>query len=183
MTTKIARGMLTVQRLRERCTIDPATHCWIWQGATTCQGTQPRLWTLDYALVEKRCMSGPLAAWHIAFQAAPRAGHLVFRCCQRTLCLNPAHLREAIDRKAIGLHIRRAGTRKGVAVESRRANIAKAHAAQGINVTAPEIVRAIRARGKGPTNIALGLEFGLCHSTVSRIRRKRPAIYARSRRG
>lgn len=168
----MARGMLTIQQLHARCIVDKATHCWLWQGATSPRGLQPRLWTFDHAAGEKRGMSGPLAAWNIAFQAAPRPGCLVFRCCMRSLCLNPAHLREAIDRKFIGRHIRRAGTRKGVAVESRCANLVKAREAQGMRVTPPEVVRAIRARGPGPTNVALGLEFGLSHRTVSRIRRR-----------
>ena len=164
----MTRGMLTVEQLKARCIVDHATHCWNWQGAMS-RG-QPRIWTLDYARVEKRGMSGPLAAWHIAHQEPPRPGWLVYRGCQNTQCLNPAHLRQAPDKAAIGQHIRLAGTRRGTAVESRRENIAKAHAKNGITPTPDAIVLAIRAAGEAPTNYELAARFGVRHSVVSRIR-------------
>lgn len=166
-----ARGILTIAALKSRCTIDPASHCWIWHGATTHGGTQPRVWTLDHARVEKRCMTGPMAAWNIAHGAAPREGHCVYRACQRTLCLNPAHLREAATKADIGLHIRRMGSRKGTAMEARQANIRAALQARGITPTSPDLVRAIRAEGEGPTNLALQAKYGVLHSVISRIRR------------
>jgi len=55
-----ARGLLTVEAVKARCTVDPATHCWLWQGATAADGV-PRLHTLDYARVEKRSRSGRCA--------------------------------------------------------------------------------------------------------------------------
>ena len=130
----------------------------------------PAIWTLDYARVEKRVMSGPLAAWHIAFQAPPRAGCLVFRGCQNVLCLNPAHLREARSMAEIGVHIRRLGSRVGTALESRRKNITKAHAANGISVTSREKVLAVRAADPALNNKQVGELLGLSHAVVSKIR-------------
>lgn len=168
---KRARGMLTINQLYARCVVEADTGCWLWQGATTNGGKEARIWTFDHARGEKRSMSGPLAAWNIAFKAAPKTGHLVYRCCQRKLCLAPAHLRQASDLAEIGAFIRRCGSRKGTALEARRANIALAHIANGLTPTPAAIVQAIRARGDVPTNVALAAEFGLAHSTVSRIRR------------
>lgn len=163
------RGVLTIESLKERCKVHAVTHCWEWQGATTSDG-HPRVWTLDYERVCKRVMSGSLAAWHIAYQAPPRAGCLVFRACQNILCLNPAHLREAKDKMEIGLHIRRLGSRIGTALESRRANILKAHAANGIRITSREKVLAVRAADKTLNNTQVGALLGMKASTVSAIR-------------
>lgn len=163
------RGMLTVDQLKARCAVDRATHCWLWQGATS--GGLPKLWTLDYGRVEKRVMPGPLAAWHISRQAPPRDGHLVFRSCGHRACLNPAHLREMASRAEIGLHIRRARSRVGTHVEARRRNIRAAWAARGVVPTPLEVVRAIRAAPKQVTGRSLARQFCLSDQTVSRIRR------------
>lgn len=162
------RGVLTVESLKERCKVHPVTHCWEWQGAMS-EG-HPRVWTLDYERVCKRVMSGPLAAWHIAYQAPPRPGCLVFRACQNILCLNPAHLREARDKGEIGTHIRRLGSRVGTALESRRANILRAHAANGIRITPREKVLAVRAADRSLNNTQVGAMLGLTPSVVSAIR-------------
>ena len=161
-------GVLTMDDLKARCEVDRVRHCWNWKGARS--GGQPRIWTLDYARVEKRCMSGPLAAWHIAYQAAPRDGCLVYRACMNGLCLNPAHLREARDKAEIGLHIRRLGSRVGNSVESRRANVKLALAAQGKTATPKEIVLAIKAADPKRTNVEVGRQLGIPHQTVSMIR-------------
>ena len=162
------RGVLTVEALKERCKVNPVTHCWDWQGAMS--ENQPRVWTLDYERICKRVMSGPLAAWHIAYQAPPRAGCLVFRGCMNAKCLNPAHLREAANKTEIGLHIRRLGSRIGTALESRRANIAKAHVANGMNVTPREKVLAVRAADPALNNTQVGAMLGLSHQVVGAIR-------------
>lgn len=161
----------SVAQLKARCTIDPATHCWLWAGATTGVHGVPAIWCFDHGRGEKRTMSGPLAAWNIAHGEAPPAGTLVFRGCCRTLCLNPAHLRRARSKAEIGQHQRRAGSRRGTAVESRRANIIKAWEVAGIVPTKPEVVRAIRNTPPSVTGQALAKQFGLSQTTVSRIRR------------
>lgn len=163
------RGMLTIDQLKARCVADPVSHCWLWQGATS--GGLPKLWTLDYGRVEKRCMPGPLAAWNISRQAPPRDGHLVFRSCGHRACLNPAHLREMGSRAEIGLHIRRARSHVGTHVEARRRNIRAAMAARGVVPTPADVVRAIRAAPAEVTGLALAAQYGISHQTVSKIRR------------
>ena len=179
---KPARGLLTIEQLKARCTVDPATHCWLWQGATS--NGVPRIHTLDYGRAEKRVMSGPLAAWHIAYNAPPRPGCLVFRGCQHVLCLNPVHLRQARDRAEIGLHIRRLGSRIGTALESRRANILRAHAANGVRVTPPEKVLAVRAADLAMTSRAVAAMVGLGYSVTCAIRtgKTRSSVVAKSTR-
>jgi hypothetical protein len=166
----VKRGVLTVESLKERCIVDPATHCWLWQGAYSTAGT-PRLHTIDYARQTKRSMSGPLAAWNIAHGEAPPHWALVFRGCQNRRCLNPAHLRLARDNADIGLHIRRAGTRKGKALQSCRENILKAHQAIGTVFTPRPVVLAIKQAPKEVRNVQLAAQFGMAPQTVSRIRR------------
>lgn len=70
------RGVLTVESLKARCIVDATTHCWLWTGARSGRSPAPRIWTLDHARLEKRVMSGPLAAWNIAYGAPPRPGRL-----------------------------------------------------------------------------------------------------------
>lgn len=165
-------GLITsVAQLKARCTIDPATHCWLWAGATTGVHGVPAIWCFDHGRGEKRTMSGPLAAWNIAHGEAPPAGTLVFRGCCRTLCLNPAHLRRARSKAEIGQHIRRNGARKGTAVEARRANAAIGRAAAGIIDTPIESVIAIRSAPSSTTGRALAQALRLSESCVSRIRR------------
>ena len=141
--TKLPRGILTVVSLKAHCIVNPCTHCWIWQGATS--HGQPRLHTLDYARGEKRVMSGPLAAWHIAHEEPPPAwAQMVFRACGTKLCLNPAHIRAAKHRAEIGIHQRNSGSLIGISSEARLASAAKGRHSQGIVDTPSDIVRAIR---------------------------------------
>lgn len=165
------RGIITISDLRARCRVDPASHCWHWLGATS-KGN-PRIHTLDYARAEKRTMSGPLAAWHIAHGEAPPAwAPLVYRGCMVRDCLNPAHLRLARDLAEIGVHQRRVGNRKGTCLEARRTNIARAIAARGTAVTPDDVVRAIRSAPATTTNRELSKRYGVREQTVSRIRRR-----------
>lgn len=167
----MSRGILTVDALRARCTIDHATHCWLWQGALSTDGV-PRLHTLDYDRGEKRTMSGPKAAWYIANGTRlPEWAQLVYRGCLHDQCLNPVHLRLARDRVDIGLHIRLNGKRKGTHMEQRRANVAKAQIASGHAPTPAEVVTAIRLAPKDVSSLQLSRQHGIAHQTVSRIRR------------
>lgn len=161
----------TVADLRARCDIDLRMHCWLWRGAVHSRSGLPILHTFDHARGEKRTMSGPVAAWNIGHQAAPARGRIVFRACCQTLCLNPAHLREARSRAEIGEHIRRSGVRKGLHLEARRESLKLAHQALGRTLTPPDIVRAIRAAPAGTTGRALAALHRLSRSCVSRIRR------------
>lgn len=148
----------------------PGSTCWHWLGAKS--GGSVRIWTLDFDRAEKRTMSGPKAVWNIAKQRGT-GDRLAFMTCVNMLCVNPDHVSSAPDKAAIGAHIRAVGARVGTAVESRRANIARAHVANGITVTPPDVVRAIRAAPAAMTNIAIAAQHGILHhQTVSRIRRR-----------
>lgn len=165
----MARGFRTLADVLARCVIKDDTRCWIWQGATTTDGS-PRLHTFDHARNEKRTLSGTVGVWNIAHQASPLAGYLVFRGCVNMLCMNPAHFRLAKSRKELGAHIRRNGARKGTAMEARRANQRLAMEAKGVQPTAPEKVRAIREADPNLTNKQVGAIHGVPHWTVSKIR-------------
>jgi hypothetical protein len=160
---------LTVDDLRAKCVVDASTGCWNWNGALSMDGI-PRIWTLDYARITKRSMSGPRAAWSIAHEADPGPGWLVFRRCGNRRCLAPVHLARARDKAEIGLHIRRAGWRVGTAVESRLANLVLARAACGIVPTSEHMVREIRAADPEETTADIARRYAISHSTVSRIR-------------
>jgi hypothetical protein len=160
---------VTLADVRARCRIDQSSHCWHWLGAMTANGT-PRMYALDLDRCDKRVMPAHRAVWMIAHGESPGA-RLVYRACCRNTCVNPAHLRLAYTRAEIGAHWRRSGALRGVATEQRRANIAIAQAAQGIVLTAPEVVRAIRAAPAHVTGLELAALHGIASQTVSRIRR------------
>lgn len=130
----MARGITTIAHLKARSTVDTATHCWHWHGASI-EG-RPRIWAFDHDKGEKTALSGPLAAWNIAHGRSPLAGWIVFRACMSADCVNPAHMREARDRAEIGRHIRLSGRWVGTNLETRRANVAVALAALGREIRA-----------------------------------------------
>lgn len=163
------RGITTVEALKARCTVDPATHCWLWQGSIS--GGQPKFHTFCHERECKRTMTGPRGAWNIAHGEAPPSWAMVFRACQRQLCVNPAHLRLARDHADIGLHIRLAGTRVGTATEAQRENARKGREKRGIRDTPDAIVRAIREAPASVTGMQLAATHQLSNQTVSKIRR------------
>ena len=166
------RLMTTAADVKARCTVDPLTHCWLWQGARNTRSQLPMVYAFDYTLGDKKSMSGPRAVWQIAHGEAPRPGHLIYRCCNQVLCLNPAHLRQAATKAEIGVHVRRSGRLKGRELSpAQRAVLPRSWAAQGIVPTGPDAVRAIRAAGPEVTGVQLALEHGISPQTVSRIRR------------
>lgn len=160
----------TVEALRARCRVDPQPGgCWHYLGASGSDGV-PRVHTFDHARGEKRTMSGPKAAWNIAHGAAPLPGWLVMRRCGTRDCLNPVHLREVANRKAMGEHIRLAGFRVGNSVKQRRANIRLAMLASGVVPTPEHIVLAIRSAPASMKPAELARIHGLKRTTVSHIR-------------
>lgn len=109
---KPRRGFATIEDLKRRSVVDPVTHCWHWQGAKAVTDGIPRIHAFDHQRGEKRTMSGPRAVWNIAHNESPRA--LVYRGCQTTDCVNPAHHRQAWTAAEIGQHIRLAAALRRV---------------------------------------------------------------------
>lgn len=163
------RGITTVEALRARCIVDPATHCWLWQGAVS--GGQPKFHTFCHQRGCKVTMTGQRGAWNIAHGEAPPHWALVFRACQRTLCVNPAHLRLARDQADIGRHIHLSGTRLGTATDLQRMNGRKGRERMGIKDTPADVVRQIREAPASVKGIELAALHKLSNQTVSKIRR------------
>ena len=171
------RGIATVEDLKVRSVVDAVTHCWLWQGAMT-RGKGhaapcPALHVFDPRINDKRVLSGPLAAWIVAFGRAPRPGEAVYRACGNTRCLNPSHLRCG-TRVEFGEHMRRSNRLKGVHVESRRRNVKLAQMANlrtlGIAPTPPDVVIAVRSAPPTVSGVELAKLHGVSESVVSRIR-------------
>jgi hypothetical protein len=139
----LPRGITTVDDLRERSIVDPATHCWQWQGAT--HKGHAAMWAFDHARGEKRTLRGPLAVWNLAHGEAPPPGWIIFVGCGNPLCVNPAHQRRAKDRKEYGAHVRRAGWLRGIAVDKKVAALKKARAARGVVDTPAAVVELVRS--------------------------------------
>lgn len=163
------RGIHTLERMRARCVLT-STLCWEWQGALTGHSKSPVFHCLDPERMVKRTMSGPTAAWLLAFGRMPRAGHRIYRACGNLLCLNPVHLRERTPAGA-GEIWRATGCRKGVSTPARRAAAAKGRAVQGFVDTPADVVRAVRAAPPAVTSRELAARYGLAYATACRIRK------------
>jgi hypothetical protein len=161
----------TIADLRARSIVDPATHCWIWQGAKI--NGSPRIWTLHIDDVEKRVLSGPRATWYIA-HGTPLGTRVAYMGCWNPSCVCPAHVRFCASQSELN----RLGARGGIFKRSEAsklanvANAAKARAAAGHRDTPPEVVQAVRAAaGPDITQRAIARSLGLSFTVVSRILR------------
>ena len=171
LPTTIPRGVVTIDDLRERCRVDPVTHCWHWLGATS--SGRPVIWTFDHARGEKRPMAATLAAWNIAHGRAPLPGYLICRACPHRACANPVHMREVRGRAAMGAVVHRVGYLRGQ-TESRLRNAAMARAAAGKRDLTAQEVRQIRAEiAAGGTQQAIADRVGVPIHVVSDINRGR----------
>lgn len=166
----IRRGVATIADIRERCIVDPVTHCWHWQGGMSSENRLPAIFAFCHERGEKRVMPGTKAVWNIAHGRAPLAGWLVMRGgnCSRD-CLNPVHLREVKSRGEVARNLSWAGKLKGVAVAQKRAAAAKARAAKGAKDQAPETVAAIRALLGTMSQVAIAAQTGVSKGVVNRI--------------
>jgi|GEM_PF-2002265 len=167
-TAKLPRGIVTIDALRLRSTVDPATHCWIWQGCTV-HGS-PRIWTAHLDDMVKRVLSGPRAVWYIA-HGTPLGQRIAYMGCWNQRCVCPAHVRAAADRS----HFTQAAARAGcfrMSQERRtanRANAAAARAAAGIVDTPIHLVQAVRDAAGTTTQREIARRLGLSNTIVSRI--------------
>lgn len=74
----------------QKVTVDPATGCWVWQGATDGYGN-PRLHRKGRPLTAK------FEYWRKAHPDAPRPTRL-YPLCGNRLCVNPDHMTPAKER-------------------------------------------------------------------------------------
>ena len=164
---KPKRSVLKITDLYANSERKPGSNCWHWLGAKGVDGA-PRIWTLDYEVAEKRCMSGAKAVWNIANQSG-LGGRLAYRVCFCNDCVNPAHIGVVANKKELGLKMAEAGrhkTEKGAI--ARRAAVRVAHEKAGIKVTPPDVVRFIRSSEM--TGVALSSMLGISEQNISRIR-------------
>lgn len=159
----------TLATLRRTCTVDGG-QCWNWTGGCmNKRDNTPRVYTIDYATGDKRVMSGPLAAWNIAHEAPPKPGHIVYRRCGNSACLNPSHL-DQLTRQSMWARIALSG-RKRWKKHTPAQREAWLKTAAGKAATPAATVAAIRAASPDITGRALAAMYGVTPQVVSRIRR------------
>lgn len=163
------RGVATIDDLRARVVIDPATRCWIWQGAS--RHGSPRIWTLHIDDMDKAVLSGPRAVWYIA-HGTKLGGRVAYMACWTKGCVCPVHVR-AGTRAEVNRLAGNAGlfNRTPQSHAACVANARKARQARGVVDTPADVVLAVRAAAGSGTQKAIGQRFGLPKSTVSRILR------------
>lgn len=166
--------MTPLQRIKDRCTVDEITGCWIWKGATSPSNggktRQPRVHSEDYTADPtgkvKTTQTGNRAAWHAANRKPIPSGHRVFKapCCTNGLCVNPAHL-QCGTTEDWGQSVATKGIWRGVP-----ARIAANRAIGRANsVVTPEMAREIAA--SPDLGIHISARLGIGRSVVSRVRR------------
>mgnify|MGYP000031032974 CR=1 FL=1 len=167
-------SMLTIADLRRHSTVDEATGCWHYKPPRSgTVGKELRIYTIDYDRNEKRVISGPKSVWYIAHQQ-PLRGHKAMHSCQSHDCVNPVHVRRALNFAEIGLHVARSGKRRNVArTPAQLAHCAEMRRLTGRTDTPPDVVRRIRSAPKEVTGRALAAETGLSPQSISRIRNGR----------
>lgn len=175
MATKLPatlRGITRVEHLRMRSIVDPATHCWIWQGGSSLAAREtnrrPKIWTFDHATGTKHVMSGPRAVYNIAHGESPPPGKLAYMRCGNVMCVCPAHVTYA-DNQAHLMRIAQAhGWLKGVMPrEVKVQQLAQARKAAGIEPTPKHVVEKIVAAPADKPNRVLAQELGV---SVHRVR-------------
>jgi hypothetical protein len=159
----------TLDQLRERCIVDPASHCWLWQGAT--RRGMAVIYGFSHADNDKRVLRGVRAAWEIAHGASPAPGRMLgLTCCGSKLCVNPVHVREFRSYAEIGQFNSRSGKLHGINVDARRAALVKARAARGVADASREVVLAIRSAPADVTTPELAAQHSISRSTAWAIR-------------
>jgi len=161
------RGVATIDDLRARSLVDPASRCWLWQGATV-RG-QPRIWALHLDDLDKRVLSGPRAVWYIA-HGTKLGDQVAYMGCWNRLCVCPVHVR-AGAKGAVNTLVAKAGiyARSDAARAANVRNAAKARAARGVVDTPAHLVLAVRAAAGTATQVAISAQLGLRKTVVSRI--------------
>lgn len=160
------QGVNTIAALRERSRIDPATHCWHWQGCT--RDGRPRIWAPDIDRIDKRVLSGPRAVWFIA-HGTPLGNLVAYMACWTRDCVCPSHVRCG-TRADFSTAMARAGLLKGHHVV-RRASAIKARAAAGIVDIPAHVVLALRDLAPTTTPQALAMQFGISQQSIRRMLR------------
>lgn len=168
MQDKPRRGVATIDDLRARSIIAPATRCWLWQGATI--GGAARIWTLHLDRMDKGVLSGPRAVWYIA-HGTPLHSRIAYMACWTKGCVCPVHVRAAENKTVLNRVAAQAGVfiKSPAARKSNEANLLKARQARGVADTPPETVLAIRAAAGKALQKNIAAEFGLTKTMVSRI--------------
>lgn len=163
---RLSRGVLRIVDLYSHSERREGSTCWWWLGAM--EGSRARIWTVCHDQVTKRVMNGSRAVWNIAHGRGPGTGLAYMRCMNKA-CVNPQHAALAESRVAMGKVTAAAGSMRGKHHAQRRASAAAGWAAQGMTVTPPEVVRAVRlATGN---NLQIAKQCGCSHQVVSRILR------------
>lgn len=157
--------MTTLQKIKDRCRIDPDTGCWLWAGALSA-GKYPRIWAPDHTAGGMyKAQNGIRAVWHVVTGRPIPLGYRVYHYkCSNNACVCPAHITcgpTASWGKALAAH----GIWKG---QSTRIQANRAIGRSRSHVT-PALAHEIQHSNE--TGQQLAQRLGLGASVVSRTRR------------
>ena len=162
-------GVTNIEGLRERCSIDEITGCWVWKWgfAGTAKYPVPTVHLgAGVAGVNVMCaVPAYRAAWMLMGREIPH-GHVVYRAiCGNPLCCNPGHLKCGPRAEMYG-HYASTGRNKGQ--PHRRVANEKNRRKMMLTPERVQQVEAMLAAGKLQKDIIS--ELRMCGDTVRRIR-------------
>lgn len=147
-----------VDRIRDRCDVDPLTDCWLWRQAVSAEG-YPQFGVAE--LFGRRSMYVRRVVYAVACGPL-HARQLVISTCENRLCCNPLHLRAMTAAQHAKTQARRdaqsRGRTHGLAVRRGRTYKLTGKAQE------------IRARlAAGERQIDLAREFGVHKTAISHL--------------
>jgi hypothetical protein len=161
-----ARGISSMEDVRQRCRIDDETGCWHWSGAANTSaygGRTPTLWVFDSLRGEFRAMTGPIAVLELTGRRSVLGVKMGWRTCQCGDCLNPDHIMGG-SKKDHGRWLAANDLLKGNPARiaaNRRSGRARSVADEGI-------VALVRSSTK--SGVELAAELGIAPQRISAIR-------------
>lgn len=136
-------GVNSLERLRLRCWIDPATGCWHWRLGRNRDDGSARVWVRlpDGA---RRTMLGRKAAYLLSGrEVRPGWRVIATRDCHEPTCCNPDHARQAS-----AATIAKVQERMGTACSARKVAAARATAKARRKLNAEQVAMVHRTRGE-----------------------------------
>lgn len=162
------RGIRTPYDIRMRCTVDRATDCWRWNGATDANG-RPSFW---FGPLQQRVSLGVAACWW-ATQKRAEKGQCWHVVCGTPNCANPKH-RMAGDRSS-----------QMIAAAIERSSLVRARMVVGRakhRKISDAAVAELRASGLKPKEVAAkyGISLSYAYQLLKGVKRQRPIVYESS---
>lgn len=155
---------MTLDDIKDRCTVDEDTGCWHWKGALS-EGKWPRIHAPNHRKPGSpmEVQTGRRAVWHVKTGVAIPENHRVYGTCTDPQCLNDAHMRCGPPRDW-GKHLAKTGAYKNKVTRQ----IASRRTGRARSVLTADLIAEIQQSTESGREIVR--RTGLSDQTVSKAR-------------